>query len=364
MKVGVITFHSALNYGASLQTWALQKVLKNEGHEPCVINYHTEVIDDLYDPIKEKTPVKRFFKKMNLRFTSNDSLVRVKRYNNFIKENSNLLGDYHSYEELQAGDHNLDAYITGSDQVWNDAHIGGYDPSFYLEFAPKNAIKMSYAASTGSDFIPVMYTHKIHDALADYKGVSIRESSALPAVSELYDGKVEVVIDPTLLLEKEDYEDILVKPSLGEKYILVYMMENNKQMVRLVNKLSRALGLPVVQRRKDKMFENEIMRTYTSTPGEFIGLIEGAEYVVTNSFHGTVFSIIFGKPFISMIHSSTGARTIDLLESLGLDSHLLYDAEDFDFSMFFTKNKEEAMGKLKALRENSLEFLRKHLVNK
>ena len=112
------------------------------------------------------------------------------------------------------------------------------------------------------------------------------------------------------------------------------------------------------------MFENEIMRTYTSTPGEFIGLIEGAEYVVTNSFHGTVFSIIFGKPFISMIHSSTGARTIDLLESLGLESHLLYDAADFDFSMFFTKNKEEAGSKLKALRDNSLGFLRKHLVKK
>ena len=92
--------------------------------------------------------------------------------------------------------------------------------------------------------------------------------------------------------------------------------------------------------------------------------MKNSEYVITNSFHGTVFSIIFGKPFISIIHSSTGARIIDLLESLGLDSHLLYDAEDFDFSMFFTKNKEEAMGKLKALRENSLEFLRKHLVNK
>lgn len=360
MKVGVITFHSAHNFGASLQTWALQKVLKKNNHEAKVINYHPEVIDDLYDPIKESDPIEREKKIQKLQKTENgrDRLKRYERYTNFIQENFDLVGDCKTYENLEATDFQLDAYITGSDQVWNGDHIGGYDPAYFLEFAPEDAVIMSYSASIGKNYIAPIYQDNYKKALERFDGISIRESSAQPVIEKLTDTPVHVTLDPTLLLDKEDYDEIKSFPDPGEKYILVYMMEYNKEFVNFTNKISKALGLPVIQRRPKTFFKNEIQSCFTCTPGEFLGLVENAEYVLTNSFHGTVFSLIYKKRFISMLHSETGSRTIDLLHAVGEENHLLYDSADFNnFEQFEIKDPAALDERIKDLRKVSLNYL-------
>lgn len=367
MKAGVITFHSAFNFGASLQTWALQKVLHNFGVDNYVIHYHPDVIDDLYDPIPSKNPLKRFYFRMRLMMKKDGRirLLRYKRYNQFIHEQFKLIGDCRTYEDLEKTDFGLDAYIVGSDQVWNSDHIGGYNPAYFLEFAPKDKLKIAYAASVGREFIFPKYHDDIKNALTSFDAISIREESSLEMMQMLTDKPVNVVLDPTLLLTKEDYEDIKSFPDPGEKYILVYMMEYNKEFVKLANRISRATGLPIIQRRNRTLFANEIQSCFTNTPGEWLGLIENAEYVFTNSFHGTVFSLIYKKPFISMLHSGTGARTEDLLRSVGEESHLLYNIKDFnDFSQFYIKDPEALDKKIAKLRESSLAFLKDALNQK
>jgi Coenzyme F420-reducing hydrogenase, beta subunit len=362
MKAGVITFHSANNYGATLQTWALQKVLKDYGIEASVIHYHPDIIDKLYDPMMMKQGFGRSLKKLELSFLHRKSLLRYNKFQNFLQKNFNLNGDFRTYNELKEAGLNLDAYIVGSDQVWNPDHIGGFDPAYYLDFAEPGRKKIAYAASIGSDFINTKYKEKMREALGTFTGISVRERSIKDPIQELCEKKVKVVLDPTMLLVKEDYEEIKVPSARKEPYILVYMIEKNEQVIAFANMISISLGLPVIQRRNVPGFTNELESFYTADAGEFIGLIEGAEYVITNSFHGTVFSILYEKPFVSMLHSDTGSRTVDLLTELGLQSHILYNTAEFtDFSMFKIAQPKQLRTKIEDLKKSSTEFLVKSL---
>ncbi len=362
MKVGVITFHNANNYGAMLQTWALQKVLKNYGVDTGVIHYHPRVIDRLYDPLGNAKGVRRYFKKLNLYIINRKSLTRYNKFIKFSRKNLNLIGDFRSYTEIEPANLNLDAYIVGSDQVWNPHHIGGFNPAYFLNFVEPGKKKISYAASVGSDYILPKFKENISNALSTFTAISVRESTIQPAIQELTTLPVNVVLDPTMLLEKKDYEEIKVKSQIKEPYILVYMMEKNPQVISLANKISIALGLPTIQRRPTKGLTNQLPPYYTEDTGEFLGLIEGAELVITNSFHASVFSILYEKPFVSMLHSDTGSRTSDLLKQLGLESHLLYSIKEFkEFSMFKIEEPEKVRERLNLLKQSSLKFLEESL---
>lgn len=362
MKVGVITFHSANNYGAILQTWALQKVLKDYGLDSCVIHYHPDIIDRLYDPMLLKQGFSRWLKKQSIGMFSRQSLIRYNKFQSFLTRNFNLIGDFRTYKELQNAKLDLDAYIVGSDQVWNPKHIGGFDPAYYLDFAEPGKKKIAYAVSVGNDNIDAKYKEDMRKALNTFTGISVREGSIRDEVQLLCEKTVKVVLDPTMLLEKEAYEEIKIPSTRKEPYILVYMIEKNEQVIRLANKLSESLGIAVIQRRQINGLKNEAESFYTADAGEFIGLIEAAELVITNSFHGTVFSILYEKTFVSMLHSDTGSRTVDLLTSLGLQSHILYDIADFtDFSRFRIDNPKQLRKNIENLKQSSAQFLVKNL---
>ncbi len=359
MKTGVLTFHNAFNFGASLQTWALQMALKKMGITPYVIDYCLPMISDLYDPRAKKTGIRKT--SLWQRVTRPDSMKRYKRYSAFIHENFQLTGHATSYEELKKVYFDLDACIVGSDQVWNPQHTGG-DPAYFLGFLVDQVKKLSYAASIGTDYILPVYYELFRDGLKNLDYISVRESSARGVLKEFTDKDVEVVVDPTLLLDIKEYEDIKRPVHYEEPYILVYMMENSQEIVKLANHISKVLGLPVVQRRSGKYFLNEIKSMYTYTPGEFLSCVENAEFVITNSFHGTVFAILYEKPFISMLHSETGSRTMDLLEMLGLQSHLM---REFQTDAWVDKlrfdNKKEVYEKILYNRQQSLDYLKKAL---
>lgn len=362
MKVGVITFHSANNYGAVLQTWALQKVLSDYGLDTGVIHYHPDIIDGLYDPMNLKRGMRRQFKKLKLLIKSRNSLIRYNKFQAFIRNRFNLIGNFRTYDELKKAGLNLDAYIVGSDQVWNTDHTGGFDPAYFLNFAEPGKKKIAYAASIGKDYVIPKFKEEYQSSLNSFTGISVREKSVLPAIQELTTNPVVVTLDPTMLLQKEDYEAIKVDSTIKEPYILVYMIEKNKQVIELANKLSTSLGIPIVQRKFIPGFKNSLDSFYTADAGEFLGLIEAAEYVITNSFHGTVFSILYEKPFVSMLHTDTGSRTADLLTELGLQSHILNDCKDFsDMKLFQITHKKRLRMKIDKLRQSSTEFLQKSL---
>lgn len=364
MKAGVITFHSAHNYGASLQTWALQEALKKLGVEPCVIHYHPDIIDRLYRAPKQDTFAKkrRYLMKKRYRNTVRQQWEKYEKYQNFLQEHLQLVGDFTDYESLSSARLGLDAYITGSDQVWNSDHIGGFDPAYFLNFAEPGKRRISYAASVGRDYIYAQYRKSIQESLKDFTAISIREESTRPAIEELAGQPVSVVADPTLLLQKEDYERLRKPVERRGRYILVYMMEKNDALISFANRISITLGIPVIQRRRQRIFKNELYNFASDTPDEFLSEVEGAEFVLTNSFHGTVFSIIYEKPFISMLHTSTGSRTSDLLKSLGLEDHILYQTSQFhELSQLEIKQKEVLQQRITQLREKSYQFLQKAL---
>lgn len=359
MQVGVITFHSANNYGAVLQTWALQKVLRNLGTTTGVINYHPDIIDGLYDPMKLKRGFSRELLKLKLYLRNRKSIIRYNKFQSFLNTKLNLIGDYRTYKELSNAKLNLEAYIVGSDQVWNPTHIGGFDPAYYLEFAEPGSKRISYAASLGTDYIVAKHKETMEKSLNSFTSISVRERSIQTAISELADKPVEVVLDPTLLLDKEDYDEIKVNSKYKEPYILIYSIEKNSQLMEFANKISVSLGMPILQRRPMSGLKNQLEPFYTSDAGEFLGYIESAKYVITNSFHGTVFSVLYGKPFVSMLHSDTGSRTENLLKELGLSSHILYDIKDFNnFDMFRLKDIEEVKRNIMKLRETSMNFIK------
>lgn len=362
MKAGVITFHSANNYGAILQTWALQKVLKDYGIDAGVIHYHPDIIDRLYDPLFMEHGIKRQLKKMKLTVSNRQSLIRYDKFQRFLTKNFKLIGDFETYQELCQARLDLDVYITGSDQIWNPDHTGGFDPAYYLCFAEQEKRKLSYAASIGSDYIIPKYKEYMRSSLSSFAGISVRESSIQEQVQEIAEKPVSVVLDPTMLLTKEDYEEIKVKSTRKEPYILVYMVEKNEQVISLANTLSVSLGLPIIQRRNVHGFKNELESFYTADAGEFLGLMEAAEYVITNSFHGTVFAVLYEKPFVSMLHSDTGSRTEDLLRELGLQSHLLHHISDFTgMSKFKINDPKKLRKRIGELKKASLQFLVKNL---
>ena len=364
MRAGVITFHSAHNYGATLQTWALQKALKKLDVTPCVVNYHPECIDRLYRPERITGFAARwkYISRKKVRMRARKLKTKFVCYNRFLNDHLSLAGDYTTYEELKKNPPIFDCYITGSDQVWNTDHTNGFDPAYLLAFAPEGTKKISYAASVGRENFLPQFRESFASELVTFDAVSVREASSADAVREASGKEVSVVLDPTLLLEKEEYEEIKVSREGKERYILVYMMENNRSMIRLANSLSVVTGLPVIQRKPGKIFRNELESFYTHTPGEFLGDIEKADSVLTNSFHGTVFSIIYRRPFVSMLHSETGSRTIDLLKSLGLEKHILKEAKDFkSMGQFDIREQELLDEKIRMLREQSYEFLKNAL---
>ena len=364
MRTGVITFHSAHNYGATLQTWALQKTLKKLGAGPCVIHYHPDSIDRLYLPPRLDTFAAKwkYLTKKKVRVRTRKLRKKYDKYTKFLAEHFELCGNYRTYEELKTNPPKLDCYITGSDQVWNTDHTKGFDPAYLLDFAEKGSRKISYAASVGrANFLP-QYREEFEKSLRTFDAISVRVESARQAVEEASGKEVSVVLDPTLLLNREEYDEIKVPSERKERYILVYMMENNKSMIRLANSISVATGLPIIQRKPSKLFRNELESFFTHTPGEFLGEIEKADYVITNSFHGTVFSIIYNRPFISMLHSETGSRTIDLLKTLGLERHILEDAKTFrNMGQFTIESPDTLRLRIETLRLESLEFLKQAL---
>ena len=364
MKVGVVTFHRAYNYGACLQAWALQKALKNMGVTPYLINYHLTSMDRLYDPIRKKNPILKGLKTIKVYLTKPYHLRRRRVYRAFFAKNYNLYGDYISADEMN----NLpfDACITGSDQVFNTSHTDGVNPAFFLTFVKAPVKKIAYAASLGSDGFIDSEKEKIAKALKSFDAISVREPGALNAVSELVDKKVSVTPDPTMLLTKADYEELKkpckLKGTKDGHYILVYMMERNEELIKLANKISKETGLPIAQRSYEKIFDNETELMYEHGPDEFLSIVENADYVLTNSFHGTALSLIYEKPFLSMLHSETGLRVTDLLSEIGLEDHILHSISEYhNPEQFMIDNIEDLRDRKSDLRKKGIDFLKKAL---
>jgi len=339
MRIGILTYHYAYNYGAVLQAYALKTYLESCGHTVEVLNYNTSQL------FRKKRSLKsrflsfawnciRFFiggRKKNKTFAtfrkdfllvSSKEMKNAEELKTFIKTNK------------------FDAFVVGSDQVWNPV-INGRDSNYYLSFAISE-LKISYAASFGMSSLDKADLASVRENLERFNAISVRESTACDILKSAGVSKeASVVLDPVFLLNKSDWSGIASERLIPEKYVLCYVMPGDSKIEANIssyaNKLRDRYGYKVIYlgRKEYYRFKNDGKDMIGASPADFISLIKYADVVLTNSFHGTAFSIIFNKQFLSFKNSGLSgerqlsSRIYDLLYSLNLLSRII-DAEDND----------------------------------
>lgn len=319
MRACIITFQSANNYGAVLQAYALQKYLNETYADTRIVDYHNSSIDKSY---MQPRLVDFFHSPKNAIFRTMQAVLfkgKNAKIDMFRKKYLPLTKRYEA-NTISSALEEGDVFITGSDQVWNYL-IVEQDKTYYLDFA-KEKRTCSYAASFGVDMIPTEYQQFYRQQLCNIEYLSVREEKGAELVRELSNQNVAVMPDPTLLIKREIWEDICITPDIKMPYILVYKITKADHLLQFAKNLSKKTGLPIIYIPNDLKSGTIGSLKLDIGPQEFLGYIRNAEYIVTNSFHGTVFSIIFGRKFFSemskRVNPST-SRLHSLLTMFGLE---------------------------------------------
>lgn len=360
-KIGIITFHKAHNYGAVLQAYALQKVL-SQNHNVSIINYRNEQIEDSYKVVRiKKENIISLAKSLISSFIYySKNKKRHINFDEFIKEYMNLTDEYKSEQELKDNPPDLDIYITGSDQVWNYNISGKKIDAYTLNFGNKNIKKISYAASIGTLTFDEINKEKYVENINKIHKISVREEKAQEYLKDVFDNNVEVTLDPTLLVKKEDWEKQFdLENTEKQKYIFVYTLTKDAKYYEIINWLSKKTGLKVIHLgKRNEKIKNILRNAYSDGPVEFLKLIKNAEYVITSSFHATVFSLIFNKKFWSIPPKKTGSRITNLLEKLRISNRIVYTLEEFKNKKYDEKiDYIEVDKKLEKERKKSIDWL-------
>lgn len=379
MKIGIITFHFAHNQGAVLQCYALQKAMKKLGHEPKVIDYCPEYHTVRYSAVKNPffSAIQYYKREKSFKFFSRvyhsaGNFVKcvksnVKQtyksrelaFNQFINKNLNLTDKYKTIKSLRKNPPDCDAYVSGSDQLWNPELVNGsFDPAYFLDFGSDKIKKITYAVS-----LKETYTEKekqnLKELCRNLDEISIREENA-PA-REVLDGKYTVCIDPTLLFNGEDYEEIISEKAEEVPYIFVYGFQSSEGIAEAISIISKELGIKIINGSPERVKFKNSENVMDYSPDMFLSYIKNAEFVITNSFHGTAFSIIFKKKFVTVAHTTRGKRMIELLEKIGLSERLWKGPEtDWRSEIDYT----EADKKRDELKEQAFDYLKKNLTQK
>lgn len=363
-KVGIITFHNAHNYGAVLQTYALQTMIKRLGYNVFIINYINKNIKKSYRLIKlSKQPIKCIKVLIESLKYLKENKERAKVFNYFIEHELNLTKKVKNTKKLNTEFNDFDYFITGSDQVWNYEIVGGLSDAYTLNFGNKSITRISYAASIGNRKINDKYKQQFKEKLKNINFISVREEDARQELSKIIGKTIKVVLDPTLLLKREDWNNKLKDRKIqNEEYILAYVVKPNDEYRKIVDDLSQRTGLRVIHFEKENLYENELESAYTKDPFEFVNLIKNAKYIVTTSFHATVFSIIYHKKFFVIPHVNTGSRITSLLEKLKIENRIFYKLNDFlKFDYDLEINYEQIDENLEEERIKSIQFLKEAL---
>lgn len=324
-KIGIITFHMAHNYGSMLQAWALQETLKLLGYEVEIIDYRNQEIINQYRLFPKIRKWKNLIRNLIYIFYYPSLKKKQEKFLSFASDFFQLGNRYNSLEEIQKNPPEYSVYITGSDQVWNFSS-GHTDDAYFLSFVQKGD-RISYATSFGPLDLTdqKLYYRKIKTYLPLFKAISVREENSAKIIQNVLGITPPITLDPTLLLERQAYEKLIqhITPPEG-KYIFFYTLNPTKPMIRLVKKISSILGYRVIITK----FNNEIdlltpfEKYLASGPLEFLCILKNASLVLTSSYHATVFSIKFERPFFA-INGMSDHRISSLLKTTQLTNYSL-----------------------------------------
>ncbi len=337
MRINTITCHDVYNHGASLQAHALMTYLSDLGHDAKIIDYKPNYLKSycLWGKVSSRYN-KPVFKtvyslvKFPRRFFSFFSKRKIE-FDKFTKNYLKLTRRYSSFNELKLSPPLADVYIAGSDQIWNTYFENGKDPAFYLQFAPSNSIKASYAASFSTDSVSEKLKKEVKAWLSKLDYISVREKTGLSILNNLDIKNAVNVLDPVFLLERAYWNKFADKWQNPEKepYVLVYAFNNDKNILEYSSKIAKEKNLNIISVLDNKNFKNY----YNEGPIAFLKLIKDADYIISNSFHATAFSIIFNKDFFVLNREENiNTRMQDMLSLLCLSERLItcYDKVNYN----------------------------------
>lgn len=350
MKAGIVTFHNGSNYGAALQAYALQEKVKEMYDEVYIINYENEFIMKGLKKIRWGMSLHHVYYSIMDLLNYRNNARKIRRFHDFFHQYYKLTKLLNK-QELQRQDWRWDLCISGSDQIWNPLLNQGLDEIYFGCFSGVKR-KISYASSTGAyQFDKPLWNEEFKNYLASYEKVSVRENAE--RIKKKTGLEVAEVLDPTLLLSKDDWKEKLNIKDENHRYVLVYAMNSATALLEYARKIARQLKMEVWVIRNYFKIQKGVRCISDAGPIEFVELFYHASYVVTNSFHGTAFSVNFRKQFSSIYNYKSPERAKRLLENCGLEKYLIKDlsnpvaheitAQEFDASQeWLEKGRREA----------------------
>jgi hypothetical protein len=322
MNIGIVTFHRGNNYGAVLQAFALQTFLKNAGHSPYFVDHHYGSMANGIRRYLNRSPQATIALWKDIR--RGNCFSEFRRRHLVLSEKA-----YVCEQDLDENPPVADAYICGSDQIWNPNFLSQHkdEVAHFLDFGGHDVRRIAYAASLGVTSLSPDWSLRIAQHLKRFDSVSVREKNAVPMIAAL--GRPDVVCapDPTLLLSADVYEKNLrlveCEPDVVFSYSLNQMVP--ECVTRTREGVCKHLGLPFVETYERNLFR--LLIGGMTDPCRWLSLLKSSRFVVTNSFHATVFSIIFKRPFIvprtEGQHSGMNSRLESLLAQVGLEDRFV-----------------------------------------
>ena len=364
-KVGIMTWYQHHNYGTTLQAVALLYILKK-------IGYEAKGIDYISKGYNRETKLEKFFSLKNIKnkakhvyeskkYILYNDILKKENYEKFIKKYIEMESPTQTSSQLFKLNDKYDAFICGSDQIWTPV---AYNSKYFLDFVSDSNKKISYAPSFGVNKIKNNFIkEEIGKQLKTFFSISVREKQGAEMIEKYYGLKAEIVLDPTLLLKKNEWKKMSISYPKKEKILLCYILGENEKIWKEIEKIAQKnnLNIHIIP-----VHNKDYYRNYTILkgigPGEFLSEFENADFVCTDSFHGTIFSIINHIPFITFKRfsdkdpKSQNSRIFNLLNTLKLEDHIWRNKYDF-----VKTNWEGVEDILEDLRNKSLNFLNNSL---
>jgi hypothetical protein len=354
------------NYGSALQQYALHRVINGLAPgkvEAIVLDYCPDVLrdKDALNPFKNMWDKDAESKRL-AELTMPAIRVNYEKFNRFFREQYNLSKRKYTSDNFNESleNENLDGYVCGSDTIWCIQEFGGFDDGYYGYPVMKNSHTISYAASFGDAVFEGEDVETLKSRLGNFIAIGVRETTKLDFIkASIPEIPSQRVLDPTLLLTGADYDSITAEKQLEEPYVLLYSRRYNKAMEEYTDCLAEKLGCKVVEiSLRATNADRHIMR-YDAGVEEFLSLVKHAEYVVTNSFHGAIFSVQMHKKFVIFSREQCDTKIDELVAWIGLDGRKMVTGNEPINDLIDYDNVEFVLNER---RKDSLAYLRKALI--
>lgn len=371
-KIGLVTYYGE-NYGGMLQAYALQRYVKEAGYDCKIISNDFLYIGtrlgrtkSIFRKIKVllKNPVDYLNRRNAIRKYSTENALKSSKFQEFLSKNIDIdYTGYTSYDQYIKSPPEYDVYLCGSDQIWNP-NLYNSNGFYFAGFAPKDAVRISYASSIGVSSVSDEHAAFMKPYLDKLDIISTREVDGSKIVEDITGKKARTVLDPTLLLNGEQWSKVSAERLVDKPYVFCYLFGERDYIAKVKKQVKELTGLEMVCiPYTAREMAGDDTKIFEAGPAEFISLIKNAEFVLTDSFHATAFSINLKTPFLSLCRfakndtKSMNSRLTTILGALGLEDRLIDENDNITKEMLFDVDFQKAHKLLEEKRTEDSQFL-------